>query len=411
MYVDVLVKDDVDKFIYYEDKNNYGIGLPHGIPDGYIITQSKYIEDLYRDKGVQVYRLSSLLDLQDVYGLYEVYSHFFEGKVESDFDLIRVVLDGLVNSSSTCYCFKLYSSVCLFTYSTKGIQIVDSIQFSEVLSKYTVGRFMKRLRYMIANAGFNLNSVKYLCWDNDFSDFEDYLIYVTRLKEVFSNVSIFRDMTPKSVIQLLTGNIVSQLSATNFISILGSHKTELGLTFDGVNIFIRADYKADYTRYTNILESGRVFIILDTEGVRGADGKLQNGASSFGGLICRYDGTDLCILDEFSSERSMFNDTLIKLQKNLKSYSRNKIITVYTYGSQDEYLLNNSGIKPSVLAPFVFSDIQPRLNNLMGITQGIRLSKLADMCGVLLKVPQHNALNDAKTLYNIIYHLKDKLDL
>ena len=41
MYVDVLVKDDVDKFIYYEDKNNYGIGLPHGIPDGYIITQSK----------------------------------------------------------------------------------------------------------------------------------------------------------------------------------------------------------------------------------------------------------------------------------------------------------------------------------------------------------------------------------
>ena len=156
------------KTMYYRNKSDYGFRDPVlTSKEEIIFTQDLELLGYYQSKGYQTYLLSSYFGLPKTLGLYEVFSYFFDGNVTDDFEMISVLMDGLINDSGYVFCLNIDATFCWFVVKKDRLEIIGTKQYSHSESKYSVGKFVKKLRFDIAKSGFNLKKVQYLFWSRD----------------------------------------------------------------------------------------------------------------------------------------------------------------------------------------------------------------------------------------------------
>ena len=410
-----------DSYLYYRNSQDKGYYFPDRLNNEVIFTQNKELQKTYLDKDVKI--LSEYLGFKEEMGLYELFSFFFEGKVKDDFDMIEALFTGLVVDSKWCFCLKIGVTFCWFTIEDRHLQKLGTMQFSEQISKYTVGKFIKRLRYNIVKSGVNLNKVKYLIWDSyDLNyEFSNYILKYDCLSTFFSNIEGLKGLSIENVMHFLSKDVAvkHQVNAETFVDCLNDSFTALRLEeIDGV-LFSRNVYYKDYSTLiapiVNKMEC-TYGIIIDCEGQLGSDGNVNNGCRALGGLIyCKYRNI-LISLDTFSCDDILLEDTLLQVINNYKEFAGSYIrkIDVITYGASDEKMLSASisslcSRKSIKLFSnlFNFVDCKNFIHNYITenniyIDGRFTLSNIAMAVGVKPLYPKHKPLNDARTLFNIL---------
>lgn len=404
-----------DSFLYYRSQNDFGFGFPKLISTETIYTQNSSIVDEFTIKGYKVKTLSEFLGLSPNIGLYELFSYYFEGKIQTDFDMIQILFNGFLFDSSWCFCLKIGVTFCWFTVDKKQIHKLGYIQFSEPVSKYSVGKFIKKLRFSIAKSGINLNKVKYLMWNSDdlTYEFSKYLIKFDYLEDFFSKIDGLKNMDCVSIMKLLSKNILSRYSpnAETFVDCLNDSFSALAISESDGILYSRNIYYKDYSScVSSIINRSKCSygIILDCEGKVGQDGSLNNGLRELGGIIyCKYNNV-LLNLNSFSCDELLLNETLEKVFENYRELSglKDRYINVVTYGTSDVIMLNSSCSK-KVLNRMHFYDARPFINdyitkNNLVVDGRSTLTNIARAFEVLPIFPKHSPINDARTLFNIL---------
>lgn len=420
IYLDI--RDSTDDYMYYRSDDDYGNKLPN-LTNEFVLTQSDEVIALCNEMGVQVNSLSSYLNLSQSLGIYEIFSYFFEGKLTSDFDMLSIIFKGLLLDSDYCFCFKLNATFCWFKVTSDKIVKLGKMQFSESMSKHTVGRFFKRLRFEIAKSGVALNKVKYLCWNRDDLDneFSRYITKCDYLEDFFSKIDGLKGLSCANVFKLLSKKIHLQLNLTAdlFVSGLMDSFQTLGIyEKDGILYSLNTYYKDYSSCVSSIIDwtNCTYGLIIDCEGKLGQDGSLNNGCRELGGLIfCKYKNV-LLNLDTFSCDELLIEDTLLQVCENFKSiagFSRN--IKVLMFGKSDSSMLvasiNNQCSKSArrnLLNRFEFVDCRKFIAKFVS-NGDAKLDVIATGLDVLPVYPKHNPTNDARTLFNILAKiLQDK---
>lgn len=412
----------VDSFMFYRtDEDN---GTSHGyIDDDFVLTQSRDILEHYKLNNKNCELLNEYLGLPCELGLYEIFSYYFEGKVNSDMDMLSAIFKGLLSDSDYCFCLKIGVSFCWFRVSDRNVIKLGTMQFSEPLSYYTVGRFMKRLRYNIVMSGINLNRIRYLLWDaDDLSvEFSKYIVKYDYLSVFFSKIEGLAGVDCVGVMKLLSKNLQLRytVSAESFVNALSDSFSTLGLhEKDGV-LYSRNVYYKDYSVCrSSIIDKSKCSwgIILDCEGKLGLNGSPKNGCREIGGLIyCRYENLILN-LEQFSCDEVLLEDTLLTVLHNLKVYSgkSTKSVKILTFGKTDKVMLlsslqencSNASYK-SLQSKLNFIDVKDYITgylyeNGISIEGRNTLTNIARVMGVLPITPKHSSISDARTLFNVL---------
>lgn len=410
-----------DSFFYYRSNGDCGNKYPSIASYETIYTQNKELQKTIRHKDVKI--LSECLGLKEEMGLYELFSFFFEGKVRSDFDMVEVLFRGMLVDSDWCFCLKVGVTFCWFGVGSRSIVKLGTMQFSEQVSKYTVGKFIKRLRYNIVKSGVNLSKIKFLVWSEDDIgyEFSNYILQYDCLNTFFSSVEGLRGLGIESIMHFLskTATLKYQVTAETFVDCLNDSFTALRLNqVDGV-LYSRNTYYKDYSTCVSPIvdKSGcRYGIILDCEGQMGGDGSITAGCRELGGIIyCRYNSI-LTSIDTFSCDTLLLEDTLLQVIKNYKDFVSPfvKSIDVLCYGSSDEVMLKSSiSMIPSnksrklLSSTFKYFNCRPFISNYLMINEVYvenrqTLGNIAKALGVKPLYPKHKPLNDARTLFNIL---------
>ena len=421
IYVD---KVNNNKYIYYNSHNvsGYEIQDLDLINSDLVVVQSAELYDYYTKLGARVKRLSDVLGLVTDMGLYEIFSFYFEGKVKDDIDMLELIFSGLLNNSDYCFCLKIGVTFCWFEVRKDRIVKLGTLQFGEKPSKYTVGRFIKRLKYQIAKSGVNLNKIRFLTWNKDdiSEEFSTYITNYINLESFFGNIDGLKGLTCTNVVKLLSKDIQLRFNVTaeTLVDALQVNFRTLGIyEKDGV-LYSRNAYLKDYSIcVSSILEPEKCTygIIIDCEGKLGEDGSLQNGCRELGGLIyCKYDNI-LLNIDTFVCDEKLIEDTLERVFENYKDLTNQMTnINVLVYGYSDVIMLQSSleqiggkKFRKKVLNRVNIVDCQPFFNDYiekkgLEIQKNPKLTKLATELKVSPVYPKHMPLNDARTLFNIL---------
>lgn len=412
-----------NKYIYYNSYHKYGYELPdlELVRNDIVLVQSAELYDYYLNLGIQVRRLSDVLGLVTDMGIYEVFSFYFEGKIKEDIEMLEVIFNGLLNNSDYCFCLKVGVTFCWFRITKERIEKLGILQFGEKPSKYTIGRFIKRLRYKIAKSGINLSKIRFLSWNKE-DITEDFAIYIKEyitLESFFGNIDGLKGLTCANIVKLLSRDIQLKFNVTaeSLVDALQVNFRTLGIyEKDGI-LYSRNAYLKDYSIcVSSIVEPSKSTygLILDCEGKLGTDGSLQNGCRELGGLIyCKYENI-LLNVDTFVCDEKLIEDTILRVLENYKNLT-NQVnnINVLVYGHSDVIMLKSSLTMlcskktKKVLSKFNIIDCQPFLNRYIekegiNIQKNPKLTKLATELQVSPLYPKHIPLNDARTLFNIL---------
>jgi hypothetical protein len=218
-------------------------------------------------------------------------------------------------------------------------------------------------------------------------------------------------MKANNIIKLLSKTIKDRyvVTAEAFVDSLIDSSSDLGIyQKDGVLYSGQTYYKDYNTCVSPIIEPSKCSygMIIDTEGVKGTDGAIKNGVSELGGLIyCKYNNI-LLNVDTFECDSLLLSETLeraISNYKEISGVSKPRRIPVLVYGKSDILMLNSSDISKKLLTTFEFVDCKKFIKeHSTELTEKPTLSNIARSVGVKPIYPKHRALNDSKTLFNIL---------
>ena len=421
VYVDgVLGKNLSENFIWYRNSNDWGYGLPEIEDNELVLTQDLNLVSGYKNTQT----LSSYLNLPEGIGLFETFSFFFDGKINEDYEMIDIIFKGLINKSDYCFCLLINSTFCWFIIKDDKIKKLGSIQYSHILNKYNVGKFMKRLRFVIASSGINIDYVRFLIWDEDLvvSTFPNYIPSYTRLVDFFNNIKGLSGLGIQNVMQLLSSHWQEKItvSADNFVDCLKEGAEKLGIkAVEGVLQSNNVFYK-DYSECMSTLihrKKCSYGIILDCEGHN--NGHVTDGCRVIGGIIyCRYKNM-LLNIDSFTCDEILLIDTLKRVIINYNEltdkYINTGTIHVFVYGTSDEVMFkasvgnfaSSSKEERYLLNKFIFCDTKIFIDDYIKkaeikVEGKRKLDNVAKALGVIVVKPLHNPLNDARTLFNVL---------
>lgn len=412
------------KPMYYRNKREYGYSMPTVPNDELVLSQNRMILEDFSKRGNPTNLLSNLLSLPCELGLYEIFSYFFEGKIDSDFDMVEAIFRGLIKSSEYCFCFCVNSTFCWFTVKDGSVKSHGKLQFSFERTKYYVGKFIKRLIYSIVSTGFNVSNIKFLFWSNEdyLPEFQPYIVKYDLLNHFFERIDGLRNIDMIGVMQLLSINLHDKYQATawDFVDCLAEGANLLGLRQKRGILYANKVYYKDFSSHigSNLInKKGCTFgIILDCEGK--SSGIIQDGLSEIGGIIYCHYGKVMLNVEMFVSDELSLIDTIKQVIQNTRDLSgcipfSTKRIKVLTYGNNDELMLqhslNKSGQKSAkvILNQLSFCDVSTVIRSFAieesNVSENkLTLSSIATALGVQVIKPLHNPANDARTLFNIL---------
>lgn len=379
--------------------------------------------------------LSSALDLPTTWGLYEIFSYYFDsgGSVISDLDMLDVVVtSALTFKTSMQYCFCVYFldgdkySFSWF-YIDRGSQLKklgsDYCVIPDSKYKgYTLGRFIKCLRYKMAKTNCCIARTKFLTWSNDCvnSDISRYIFGFKTLDSFFNSIRGLEFIKYNGIVRLLSHDLKCdyEFTANEFVNALAQSSKVLGLeTGDDGTLLCRNVFRKDYSScVSSLIDKTRCKwgIILDCEGNK----NNATGLRELGGIIfCRY-GDVMLSVETFECTEVLLEETLQQTIKNYESdigrYIPARGIDVYTYGGVDACMIEDSlkvvgskQFRKRLAKVFRYHDCREyvygyiRYNNIP-CEEKKTLSNVARLLGVQVIQPKHSALADSRTLFNVL---------
>lgn len=359
-----------------------------------IVTCDPYIMSRWTSSGYTVTNLSLKLKLPAGLGVYEIFSYFFAGNVNTDFDMLNAIFRGLLLEPVLCFCFHVKGEFCWFS---SDLKILGRKVFKGKPSMYNLGYFYKSLQYDLAVSGCRVAKF----YGDNFSRY----IQATPLE------TLLWGMPLEEAFFILSRNIGKMtFSCSELIDLLKQSRVVLGYSDSGLRL--KRSYQKNFSAcYSSVIghQGTKYGIIVDCEGKQGGSGSLNDGCRELGGVIYgRYKDIVVC-LDSFSCDDILFEDTMLRVIENYKSFhSGDKTINVLTFGSSDAKMLSASIASCSrrsrdKFKVFQFVDCKKYIEVNTPEHEGRgTLANMARALDVMVLTPVHKPLNDAKTLFNVL---------
>lgn len=379
--------------------------------DCLILTTSKAILSEYE----YAVPLSSYLGITDkLLSLYDVWSFYFEGDISCDADMVKQLMDAFIAEKQWGYCFIVGYEVGWFRLTHNSIKPLGTVQFDCEITKYEIGSFVKRLRYALVKDGLSLKYITYYSYGNPF--IESHLDKWYSLSDIFKGVSGVPCGSLQSMMMRLSTSISLRYGIKGVIDAIGSNVKALGMYDNHGELSCKYNYYKDFSVMTGSFSNSRnatFGIILDCEGVSGSDGSLKNGCREVGGIIFSELNGVLLPLYKFIADSLLFVDVMLNVVEVYRDVSdrveSKEGIPTYVYGASDKLMLESqirvSGSRSSkrLRNKFRFIDVKHYIGRNIGNMEGRHtLQNIAKHFGVYSVKPKHNALSDARTLFNII---------
>jgi len=338
----------------------------------------------------------------------------------------------LMNIESTRDLNFVTVTYCLF-YMSNGVNIIDDGEFvldyfkdkkDDVLLKLT------KLSSIAKDKGLDTRTVPYIFVDN-----KDKEILTQALEKhgvldllLFNNEYILIDTINESLNTLFVPDYIAfsrlksgayslnrRRNAVTIVEDLDVISKDLGLYIENCKLYLKnltytKDYSSDIlTRVSkNHCQYG---LIIDCEGT------TEDGCSEVGVIIYCRQGRHLIKLETikftgFNLDEG-FTQILERYSYNIERYIPNVGVYVLTYGVNDKHMISTSlknwvskGVRRKVEKYFNYVDCQEYVNNYMDaykrVSENHKLSNIAKSIGVTVVEPKHDALNDAKTTFNVL---------
>lgn len=340
--------------------------------------------------------LSQSLGLPSSAGLYEIFSFFFEGDVRSDFEMLEAIFNGLLLVSDFCFCLNVGSSFSWFALVSGRVKKLGEAVLGEDLSLFEIGRFYKTLRFRAAMLGYRLGTL--------YSD-SSLLGYASgSLQELMWGYPAGTALMMMSS-HFTVGRAVT---ASALVDVMGWHFRQ-----DAGKLFAKGKIYKDFSNCTSTItgySDCSYGVIIDCEGKIGMSGSLSDGCRELGGLIWCRRKEILVSVEQFSCDEVLFEDTLIRVMRSMRSLSGGKKFSVLTFGKSDKKMFESSlkslcsaRVFKQVSGTFRFVDCKRFIDSYVSdMEQKATLSNIARHLGVLVLTPRHKALNDARTLLNVL---------
>ena len=402
--------------------------MSHDVPElnrdnTLIITTSKSVYNKYKTNGFEVVSLSAYLGVSTrdrIYTLYQVFDFFFSGDVSSKEQMLKIIFSAFIDESkSWSYCVVVEDTVCWFRVIDGCLRRLGSMSVTDPASSLSVGEFVKKLRYNLVISGVGLNKLTFLTYGQ--SMLSEYYPVYKNLKGIFYSIEGLKGLTLNEIYWQLSSNISvnkTKITALDLVDALSDSYKALGLSFNGSHISCRYRYYKDYSdcRYKGIsARNCEYFFIVDCEGVTGGDGSLQAGCRQVGVILCARCGDILMSVYRFLGDAPLISEVLSGVPDVYRDITDRPIsskgIKVYTYGISDKVMLesqiaqSDKKIRKKLSGVFNFIDVKPSISVALDKTNmtGKRtLQNIARHFGAYVIRPKHNALADARTLFNIL---------
>lgn len=387
--------------------------------------------------------LSSALDLPQSWGLYEIFSYYFDSnnKVLSDLDMLDVIVTSVLTART-----QIQYSFCVYFYNDNKYSFswfyIDNASNLRVLGDdcliltknqsegYILGKFIKCLRYKMAKTGCCVARTKFLTWSETCvnENISNYILGFKTLRPLFNSISGLDFVDYNSVIRLLSNDLKYsyEVTAKEFVTALSQSSKALGLsTSEDGTLVCKNVFKKDYSIcISSLIDKSRCKwgIILDCEGNKGN----KAGLRELGGIIfCRYNNIMLSV-ETFECTEVLLEETLKQTIKNYESntgrYIPTRGIDIYTYGGVDAYMIEDSlksvgtkQFRKRLSKVFKYHDCREYIyayieDNNISCEEKKTLSNIARILGVQVVHPKHSALADSRTLFNVLAFILQETD-
>jgi hypothetical protein len=98
VYLDL---DSAGSFLYYQDNEHKGTEFQE--TSDLVLTTNTDVVEMCRKHKMSSLLLTDYLGLTRNLSLYEIFSYYFEGKIQTDFDMLEAIFNGLINQSDWCF--------------------------------------------------------------------------------------------------------------------------------------------------------------------------------------------------------------------------------------------------------------------------------------------------------------------
>lgn len=386
---------------------------------GNLYTTSEVAYNEYKSKGKTIYNLTTVLGFGNKFlSLYTLWSIFFDGGITNDTEMSDMLIQGIIEDKNYTYCFVNGNDVCWFRLSDKKIIIHGDFTLIDS-SLYNEGTSLKRLNYLLVKSGSSLKNISYYKWGYSF--IENYYKCMS-IEDLFSNIHGIDTASLSSIIERLRVSEYCGYGINSLVSCMSDNFLALGLKDGNGHIITRDYYLKDYSVCKGRFSGKEVTygIILDCEGVSDCDGSLQNGCREVGGIIFSELNGKMFSVHQFIADSRLLSEVLVNVVETYRDVidrlEPKTGIPTYVYGASDKIMLENqiSSISSKKIRKFLgnkfnFIDVKHYVNSYVGNMVDKRtLQNIARELGVLAVRPKHNALSDARTLFNIIAEISKK---
>lgn len=390
-----------------------------------VLTLDSGVYASWSEKGYSVAWLSQYVGLRHGNSLYEIYIRFFDGYI-SDSGMLEMVLKGLIFSQKSLFFLEISNIFCMFTVENYKVKIIDNYVFNEPFSVYSCGTFLRRLNYEAVSKGYSICHTSFYLTNNSI-----WWNYIGKncysIDDFFEGVVNFKGINLEGIYRLLSNTVYSGsisgdsgLTADMLVrGMMDSSKSLKLRVFNGrlmSNNFFFKDYSS--CKGLGFKGNRNYAIVFDCEGQ--SSGILNDGCRELGGIIFSYKNGIMLSEYTFITDSVMLENTLIKMIDTYKSLSGDYVLSrgidAYVFGKSDITMLNSSierfskrgrRILGSVLR---YVDSSSLIKKYLGDDFNKRgtLANIAGYFGVFCVKPKHNALSDARTLFNILASIRYK---
>jgi len=326
-------------------------------------------------------------------GLYEVFNYFYNARDATDDEMLECIRVGALREGEAFACFHIKG---WFTWFDDSLAVRGELRLDSQ-TNWGFGEFNRSLNYAVAKSGGYISKMYG-------SGFGSYYPDAVPFKELFWGYDV--DM---AAFIMSRESISREVTSTGLLSLC--KQTRVILSNDAGVLTVRPSYTKDFSMcYSPVPRSATYGVIIDCEGKLGGDGSLSNGCREVGGVVYARSGRMLVCLDRFSCEEPLLGATLARMLDNLRGFGfTGRTLDIMMFGVSDKKMLTASLDKCTRYERsqfnklFYYIDCRQFVERHASRVVGrCTLSNLARSLGVSVLVPKHKAINDARTLFNVL---------
>lgn len=407
-YIDVKDKE----YLWFNSNMQYGNNEPKLVDVDIIYTTSPAVVKKYGNIGARGYQVEMLAlvstSLSLKLGLYEQFNALFEGSVSNEYDMLKIIFQGVLMDNGKCSCLKVGNTYTVYTEEKTGLKLVSHFTSEDESTQIGVGRTLRQLNYLIAKNGYSIDKLDFVVWGKEELSRIQYLSIASNGRYRCLGNGTYLCKNACGGVKYLTSTIKSEYKVNS--------ETLFNCFTNKVEI--PKGYKRDYCDVDVEFDSGNDIeygVVFDAEGLSLIN--AEQLCREVGCIIFKRCGNTMEIINTLYSDVFEVVATLYSVVKEVSKLQGNgSNIYLYAYGGSDSDRIKNT-IERCLDSKKVLNTIKDRLYLVDVASFAVKYVKqsrtlprngqntIANALGVRVHKPEHNSLNDAKTLYNIMYYI------